>query len=127
MKLIFADSTSISHHSLSPPHSVQNNGTAVRLTRQHYPRLYSQLSIHGAQWRDVGTHLGFAQGELKNIQERAHLLANSPVSWLGEMLSQWLEWAPGDARGSVDFATLEGLRQALRQANLGSTAHDLRL
>ena len=47
---------------------------------------------------------------------------NSPVSWLSAMLSQWLQWAPGDSQGSTSFATLEDLKAALNQ---GATAHDL--
>ena len=41
------------------------------------------------------------------------------------MLAQWLEWAPGDSRGSTSFATLEDLKAALYQAGLGATAHNL--
>ena len=41
------------------------------------------------------------------------------------MLAQWLQWAPGDGRGSTSFATLEDLKAALNQARLGTTAHDL--
>ena len=43
------------------------------------------------------------------------------------MLSQWLQWAPGDSRGSTSFATLEDLKTALNQAGLGATAHDLKV
>jgi len=41
------------------------------------------------------------------------------------MLARWIQWAPGDARGSRDYATLEALRTAVDQAGLGRTAHDL--
>ena len=41
------------------------------------------------------------------------------------MLVQWLQWAPGDGRGSTSFATLEALKAAFSQAGLGATAHDL--
>ena len=78
-------------------------------------------------WREIGTELHFTQGELNNIQTNVLLSTGSPTSWLGAMLTQWLEWAPGDIRGSNDFATLETLRNALRQANLGAAAYDLHL
>lgn len=99
----------------------------VRLTDSNYATLLQQLEKHASKFREIGTALGFTQGELDNIQSAPRLQANSPKSWLGDMLSQWLEWAPGDGRGSKGFATLEGLRDALRRANLGATAHDLHL
>ena len=71
--------------------------------------------------------LGFTTDELDNIQASPMLMSGAPKSWLHRMLSEWLEWAPGDRRGSMDFATLEGLRDALRLAGLAATAHDLHL
>ena len=56
---------------------------------------------------------------MDNIEGRPFLMRLAPNSWLGEMLTQWLEWAPGDGRGSVGFATKEVLRAALLKANLG--------
>ena len=50
-----------------------------------------------------------------------------PKYYLIELLSQWLEWAPGDGRGSQGYATLEGLKNALRQANIEDLAYDLNL
>ena len=51
------------------------------------------------------------------------LLAQSPPkSYLREMLNQWLQWAPGDRRGSTGFATKGSLRAALLKANLGVVA-----
>ena len=71
--------------------------------------------------------LGFLPTELDNIQHRPLLLSNAPTSWLSAMLSKWLQWAPGDIRGSTSFATLEGLKDALRKAGLGAAAHDLNI
>ena len=59
------------------------------------------------------------------MQDNFTLMVDAPKSYLSELLSKWLEWAPGDGRGSKDFATLEGLKDALLKANLGATAHDL--
>ena len=50
------------------------------------------------------------------------LLTEAPRSWLREMLTQWLEWAPGDGRGSTGYATKEALHAALLHANLGVVA-----
>jgi hypothetical protein len=49
----------------------------------------------------------------------------APESYLGEMLSRWLQWAPGDGRGSAGFATRGSLQAALLKANLGQLAHQL--
>ena len=43
------------------------------------------------------------------------------------MLEEWFQWAPGDARGSQDFATLESLKDAVSKAGFGSTAHKLEI
>ena len=87
--------------------------------------LLHPLSEHAAKWREIGTYLGFRPGELATIC--GHSLLLSPTDWLQEMLSQWLQWAPGDSRGSKSFATLEDLKTALYQAGLGATAHDLNI
>ena len=42
------------------------------------------------------------------------------------MLNAWCQWAPGDARGSTSYATLEGLKAALVMCGLEITANDLR-
>ena len=103
----------------------QQQGQSERLTDDHHSVLLKQLTKHAASWREIGTYLGFTQGQLNNIQANQFLATNSPVSWLSAMLSQWLQWAPGDSRGSTNFATLEDLKTALNQAGLGATAHDL--
>ena len=60
---------------------------------------------------------------MDNIQSNPMLLTESaPKSYLRVLLSQWLQWAPGDGRGSTGFATRESLRAALLRANLGQLA-----
>ena len=98
-----------------------------RLTEEDLQSLLQQLTKNAGRWRDIGTHLGFKSGELDNIQARPYLMSDAPNSWLGAMLSQWLQWAPGDGRGSTSFATLEGLKDAVRLAGLAATAEDLTL
>lgn len=41
------------------------------------------------------------------------------------MLSDWLEWVPGDQQGSKHYATLEALKRAVSRTELGVTACDL--
>ncbi len=95
-----------------------------RLTESHLPQLELQLKDHACQWRDIGTYLGFRQGELDNIQSRVHLLQGAPLSYLRAMLSEWFQWAPGDSRGSTQSCkcTLKSLKLALLKCNLGQTA-----
>ena len=73
----------------------------------------------------IGSYLGFTSGELDNIEGKPFLLQGAPTSWLSAMMAQWLQWAPGDGRGSTSFATLKALKTALNEACLGATAHDL--
>jgi hypothetical protein len=83
------------------------------------------LELCATKWRDIGRQLGFKKGEMINIENHPGLLVEAPESYLREMLSMWLQWAPGDARGSTGFATRESLRAALLKANLGQLAHRL--
>ena len=65
---------------------------------------------------------------MDNIQSNLVLLTQSPPkSFLREMLSQWLQWAPGDGRGSTGYATKESLHAALLRANLGQLAERILL
>ena len=108
-----------------PPLCNTSQQRSTRLADIHMSSLLQQLSVHAMKWREIGTYLGFRPGELDNIC--GHSLLISPTDWLREMLSQWLQWAPGDSRGSKSFATLEDLKTALYQAGLGVTAHGLRV
>ena len=105
--------------------SVSIDNSTKRLTESDMAALYGRLDRHAYQWRDIATHLGFRQTELDNIQARAPLWQGSPQSWLRAMLSEWLEWAPNDSRGSSSFATLQALKDALSKSGLGATASSL--
>ena len=100
-------------------------GQTERLTDDHHAVLLKQLTKHSTDWKMIGLYLGFTSGELKDIEARPFLQQGAPTSWLSAMLVQWLQWAPGDSRGSTSFATLEALKTALNEACLGATAHDL--
>ena len=48
------------------------------------------------KWKDIGKELGFKEGEMDNIQGNAMLLLQlPPKSYLRDVLSQWLQRAPG--------------------------------
>ena len=98
---------------------------SLKLTDKHLPYLQKKLRNHAAKWRDIGTYLDFLPGELDNIETRPSLVHRAPVSFLERMLEEWIQWAPGDSRGSNGFATLDDLKAALMDAKLGATAHSL--
>ena len=56
------------------------------------------------------------------IENSPSLFMQAPKSFLREVLTQWLQWAPGDGRGSTSYATKESLHAALLKANLGQLA-----
>ena len=93
----------------------------------YFSSLFGTLSKHSAQWREIGLHLGFHPGKLDDIQARPLLLNNAPKSWLEAMLSEWLQWAPGDSRGSKRYATLNSLRKALVMSGLREAAQTLNI
>ena len=97
----------------------------VLVTSKHLPVLIKKLKNNAAKWREIGLHLGFLPGELDNIQAQPNLTQGAPLSYLGAMLTEWTQWAPGDSRGSADFAKLKDLKTALSDAGLGATAHQL--
>ena len=104
----------------------RKNTDNVPLQDTDHPSLYEKLKEHSYKWKEIGTLLRFRPGELDNIEARPLLLSGAPKSWLSAMLAEWLQWAPGDARGSTDFATLNSLRQALDIAGLSATAQALK-
>lgn len=98
-----------------------------RLSPNCHQSLYSQLRNHAAKWWEIGTYLGFNQGELEDIRSRPSIMTSAPRSWLLVMLSEWLQWTPGDGRGSTKYATLDALKLAVSKVGLGRTAEELYL
>ena len=99
------------------------HSAGLRLTERDIPCLLRQLKKHASKWREIGINLEFLPGELSNIAARPNLSEGAPVSLLGALLEEWIQWAPGDSRGSTDFATLESLKTALSDSGLGAAAH----
>ena len=78
-----------------------------------------------SQWRRIGLALCFQPRELDVIQSNPLLYARAPVSWLNEMLSQWLKWRPGDERGSGYIPTKKDLQRALLHIGLSACSDKL--
>ena len=95
------------------------------LNEHNHAVLLKQLQTHSAKWKEIGSSLGFLPSELEEIEAKPLLLTGAPRSWLSAMLAGWLQWAPGDSRGSKKFAMLEDLKAALCESGLTNLAHDL--
>ena len=92
------------------------------LGESDHSSIYYKLECHAASWKDIGIALGFSESELNIIENSPSLFMQAPKSFLRKMLSQWLQWAPGDGRGSTVQPSKESLRAALLRANLGQLA-----
>ena len=92
---------------------------STKLSDKQHSTLFQILSAHPTKWREIGIHLGIAHSKLDEIQARPLLMHDAPKSWLSAVLAEWLQWAPGDERGSTSFATLKSLIDALNKAGLG--------
>ena len=91
------------------------------LSESHLPELLCTLDDHASKWRKIGLQLGFRPGELDNIQARPFLLTCAPESWLEAMLTEWLQRAPDDTRGS---SSVESLTRALNKCKVGTIKFD---
>ena len=105
--------------------TVETKIVSNRLSDKHHPTLYQILSTFPTKWKEIGIYLGMKYSELEEIEARPRLWHNAPKSWLSAMLAEWLQWAPGDERGSTNFATLGGLTDALNKAGLGELSQSL--
>ena len=93
--------------------------------RPDHSYIYKKLKPYAYKWREIARGLRFTPAELENITANPSHSTAAPGSYLSAMLSDWLEWAPGDARGSINCATMEDLRSAVDRAGLGLTAREL--
>ena len=51
----------------------------------------------------------------------------APQSYLSAMLNLWVHWAPGDGRGSKDYARLGHLQRAIHRMGYPKIAEKLNL
>ena len=92
------------------------------LTESHLPKLLDKLNVCACKWRDIGMHLGFQSGELDNIQARPFLQQTAPESWLGAMLTEWLQRAPDNTQGS---SSVKLLIHALNKSGIRTLEFDV--
>ena len=91
----------------------------------HYGRLCEQLRPCAAKWQNIAQSLGFEANEIENIKADPTKLINPPGSYMDCIIDKWSHWAPSDARGSNDYATLEALRDAVNKAGFSDIAPNL--
>jgi GTPase SAR1 family protein len=120
-------STTLPEKSIDTHTASSGIDSQIPLREEHHLVIFEQLQKHSSHWMDISRYLGFFDNELRNIQMSPSHIFSGPPGWLSAMLQEWLQWAPGDSRGSNNFATLESLKSALSKAGFGATARSLHI
>ena len=103
---------------------VTNGSTSVTLSEKYIANLMKLLQSYSYKWNPIGLNLGFTPHELSTISSMLMLLVGAPVSYLQELLSQWVQWPTNEHPNNP---TLEALCAALQSplVGLGSLAKDV--
>ena len=104
---------------------IHNSVIISAISAVEFSRVLAMLKRHAHKWKQIGQGLGFTADELSIIEATPTHFTSAPLSYLDAMLSDWQQWAPGDWRGSTDYATLASLKSAVNKAGLGRTAQEL--
>ena len=96
----------------------------VILSEKDLVNLMRLLQSYSTKWEMIGLSLGFIQCELKTISGMPKLFVGAPVSYLQELLSQWVQWPTEEHQNNP---TLGALCTALRSSlvGLGSLAEEV--
>ena len=96
----------------------------MKLSDKDVVHLMRVLQSYSYKWNPIGLSLGFTAHELCNISCMVTLLTGAPVSYLQELLSQWVQWPTEEHQNNP---TLGALCTALRSSlvGLGSLAEEL--
>jgi hypothetical protein len=97
--------------------------TGTRLIATHYGRLCEKIKPCASHWKFIAASLSFTYNEIINIEANPRNVQSN--SFLNDVIGVWLNWAPGDGRGSKDYATLEHLQTAVSKAGCGLIASEL--
>ncbi len=93
----------------------------------HYSTLLEQLIPCIPGWEGIAEGLKFKAHEIAGIKANHVVMIGGPKECLREVLTVWMSWDAGDARGSKDRATLEVLKTAVSKAGFGKVANELTL
>ena len=98
------------------------NGTKLR--EKDLVNLMRHLQTYSYKWNPIGLSLGFTPHELCTISCMVTLLVGAPMSYLQELLSQWVQWPTEEHQNNP---TLEALCTALCSSlvGLGSLAEEV--
>ena len=101
-----------------------NRANGVKLSEKDLVHLMRLLQSYSYKWNLIGLSLGFIQPELTTISRMLALLTGAPVSYLQELLSQWVQWPTAD---HPSHPTLGALCTALHSSlvGLGSLAEEV--
>ena len=117
--------SSLEHYHILTSSAIPVSGEASKLGDEDLTWMCETLGSYSDKWRDIAQGLCFTDQELHNIEGTSLLLSGAPFSYLRAMLSSWLQRAPGDVRGSTDYATRDALRRAVDSAGLGTVSEKL--
>ena len=97
---------------------VINSGSSstIIFTETDIINLLHLLQDYSFKWNEIGLSLGFVTPELTTISSMPLLLVGAPISYLQELLSQWVQWPT--ASHSIR-PTLESLCAALQSSLVG--------
>jgi hypothetical protein len=99
----------------------------TEIKSNHYGPLCGQLRPCAEKWETIAQNLGFEQHEIASIKADPMKLMNAPESYMAAVIGKWSQWAPRDARGSKDYATLEALKAAVDSAGYSIVANKMTL
>ena len=82
-------------------------------------------------YKNLALHLGFTEEEyikaFENVSHPVFPLTRRMLSTnrLHDIIKQWVEWYPGDSRGTTNFPTYSRLRRALLDKGFGDVVREL--
>ena len=96
----------------------------MTLSEKDLVNLMQLLQSYSSKWNSIGLSLGFTLPELNTISSMSRLFNGAPVSYLQELLSQWVQWPTTNHPSNP---TLEAFCTALRSSlvGLGSLAQNM--
>ena len=99
------------HTSITPPEVPTDE-----LSEDQLRKIKDKLKTHAPKWENIAQGLHFRASEIEIIRSMPQLFMGAPVSFLNQMLDEWYQWYPGDARESTTYATAGAIIEAVNKA-----------
>ena len=90
--------------------------SSANLNEKDILKLLTLLRTYSSKWCNIGLSLGFLPSELDTISSMSKLFVGAPVSYLQEILCQWIQWPTAN---HPTRPTLETLCVALQSSLVG--------